>query len=32
MYVARAGDRDGARAEVEALVDRLLDGLAAPGA
>jgi AcrR family transcriptional regulator len=29
MYVARAGDREVARAEVEAIVDRLLDGLAA---
>jgi len=29
MYVARAGDREAARAEVEAIVDRLLDGLAA---
>jgi AcrR family transcriptional regulator len=29
MYVARASDREAARAEVEAIVDRLLDGLAA---
>jgi AcrR family transcriptional regulator len=28
MYVARAADRETARAEVEAIVDRLLDGLA----
>jgi hypothetical protein len=28
MYVARATDRETARAEVEAFVDRLLDGLA----
>jgi AcrR family transcriptional regulator len=29
MYVARAPDRDAARGEVEGIVDRLLDGLAA---
>ncbi|HEY6760095.1 MAG TPA: TetR/AcrR family transcriptional regulator [Baekduia sp.] len=28
LYVARAQDRDTARAEVEAIVDRLIDGLA----
>ncbi|HMJ32289.1 MAG TPA: TetR/AcrR family transcriptional regulator [Baekduia sp.] len=28
MYVARAADRDGARSEVQAILDRLLDGLA----
>ncbi|MBI5106611.1 MAG: TetR/AcrR family transcriptional regulator [Solirubrobacterales bacterium] len=30
MYVARAADRDAARAEVLEIIDRLLDGLAAP--
>ena len=29
MYFARAADRDAARGEVEAILDRLLDGLAA---
>ena len=28
LYVARATDREAARAEVEAIVDRLIDGLA----
>jgi AcrR family transcriptional regulator len=28
LYVARAADRDTARAEVEAIIDRLVDGLA----
>jgi AcrR family transcriptional regulator len=30
MYVARAEDRDAARAEVEGILDRMLDALAAP--